>query len=113
MHASPLAIGIDASTQGVKALALGPDGPEALAAVRFADDLPSFGAPEGFVPDPDPAVHRAPPRLPPPSLRIPHSQHDLRYLHAPRPPPRAALPLEYSVCVPGPLELAPFGPPPP
>jgi len=63
MHASPLAIGIDASTQGVKALALGPDGPEALAAVRFADDLPSFGAPEGFVPDPDPAVRRAPPAM--------------------------------------------------
>ena len=48
MNAKPLAVGIDASTQGVKALALGPDGPEALAAVNFAKDLPRFGAPEGF-----------------------------------------------------------------
>ena len=58
MNAKPLAVGIDASTQGVKALALGPDGPEALAAVNFAKDLPRFGAPEGFVPDADPAALR-------------------------------------------------------
>ncbi|MBQ6103400.1 MAG: hypothetical protein IJL06_06980, partial [Kiritimatiellae bacterium] len=63
MNAKPLAVGIDASTQGVKALALGPDGPEALAAVNFAKDLPEFGAPEGFVPDADPAVRRAPPAM--------------------------------------------------
>lgn len=63
MNAKPLAVGIDASTQGVKALALGPDGPEALAAVNFAKDLPRFGAPEGFVPDADPAVRRAPPAM--------------------------------------------------
>lgn len=59
----PLAVGIDASTQGVKALALGPDGAEAVAAVNFGKDLPQFGAPEGFAPDPDPAVRRAPPRM--------------------------------------------------
>ena len=63
MNAKPLAVGIDASTQGVKALALGTDGPEALAAVNFAKDLPDFGAPEGFVPDADPAVRRAPPAM--------------------------------------------------
>lgn len=63
MNGKPLAVGIDASTQGVKALALGPDGVEAVAAVNFAKDLPSFGAPEGFAPDPDPAVRRAPPAM--------------------------------------------------
>lgn len=63
MDGKPLAVGIDASTQGVKALALGPDGVEAVAAVNFGNDLPSFGAPEGFVPDADPAVRRAPPRM--------------------------------------------------
>lgn len=63
MKEKPLAVGIDASTQGVKALALGPDGVEAVAAVNFGKDLPAFGAPEGFVPDADPAVRRAPPRM--------------------------------------------------
>ena len=63
MDKKPLAVGIDASTQGVKALALGPDGVEAVAAVNFGKDLPQFGAPEGFAPDPDPAVRRAPPRM--------------------------------------------------
>ena len=63
MNTKPLAIGIDASTQGVKALALGPDGVEALGAVNFGKDLPQYGAPEGFVPDPDPTVRRADPRM--------------------------------------------------
>ena len=62
-ESAPLAVGIDESTQGVKALALGPDGIEAVGAVSFAKDLPQFGAPEGFAPDPDPAVRRAPPRM--------------------------------------------------
>ena len=63
MKANPLAVGVDASTQGVKALALGPDGVEAVAAVNFGKDLPQFGAPDGFAPDPDPAMRRAPPRM--------------------------------------------------
>ncbi|MBQ3809784.1 MAG: carbohydrate kinase, partial [Kiritimatiellae bacterium] len=63
MEKKPLAVGVDASTQGVKALALGPDGVEAVAAVNFGKDLPQFGAPDGFAPDPDPAVRRAPPRM--------------------------------------------------
>ena len=52
MKDKPLAVGVDASTQGVKALALGPDGVEAVAAVNFGKDLPQFGAPDGFAPDP-------------------------------------------------------------
>ncbi len=59
----PISIGIDASTQGVKALALGPDGVEALAAVNFGADLPQYGAPEGFVPSDDPRLHEADPRM--------------------------------------------------
>ena len=60
---SGLAIGIDASTQGVKALALGAEGVEALATVNFAADLPQFGAPEGFVPNACREVREADPRM--------------------------------------------------
>ena len=64
MQKTPLAIGLDASTQSVKALALGPGGIEAIAAVNFGRDLPQFGAPEGFIPCPaDPALHQAPPEM--------------------------------------------------
>ena len=59
----PLVIGLDASTQSVKALALGPDGVEAIASVNFGRDLPQYGAPEGFVPDANPALRRAPPAM--------------------------------------------------
>ncbi len=60
---SGLAIGIDASTQGVKALALGAEGVEALATVNFGADLPQFGAPEGFVPNARREVREADPRM--------------------------------------------------
>ena len=58
-----LSIGIDASTQGVKAMALGPYGVEALAAVNYGADLPQYGAPEGFVPSDDPRLRQADPRM--------------------------------------------------
>ena len=63
MNGKPLAVGIDASTQGVKALALGPDGVEAVAAVNFGKDLPAFGCPDGFLPGADPLVRHADPKL--------------------------------------------------
>lgn len=59
----PLFLGLDASTQSVKALALGPDGIEAIASVHFGRDLPQYGAPEGFVPNDDPAIRCAPPAM--------------------------------------------------
>lgn len=68
--AHPLVLGLDASTQSVKALALGPDGVEGIAAVHFGRDLPQYGAPEGFVPDADPALRRAPPAMWADGLRI-------------------------------------------
>ncbi len=58
-----LSIGIDASTQGVKALALGPDGIEAIASVNYGRDLPQFDAPEGFVPTDNPRIREANPRM--------------------------------------------------
>ena len=63
MQKHPLVLGLDASTQSVKALALGPDGVEAIASVNFGRDLPQYGAPEGFVHDSDPALRRAPPAM--------------------------------------------------
>ena len=50
-----LYLGIDLSTQGVKAELIDPENPAAGSggfAVGFGADLPQYGAPEGFVPDP-------------------------------------------------------------
>ncbi|MBS1455206.1 MAG: hypothetical protein HP002_17695, partial [Lentisphaeria bacterium] len=57
-----LYLGIDLSTQGVKAELIDPENPAAGSggfAVGFGADLPQYGAPEGFVPDPDPLVRAA------------------------------------------------------
>lgn len=59
----PLVVGLDVSTQSVKALALSSSGIEAIASVSFGRDLPEYGAPDGFVPGGDPAVRAADPRM--------------------------------------------------
>lgn len=61
-----LYLGIDLSTQGVKAELIDPENPAAGSggfAVGFGADLPQYGAPEGFVPDPDPLVRAADPAM--------------------------------------------------
>lgn len=58
-------LGIDASTQGVKALVREAESGvvTASAAVNFGRDLPAFGSPDGFLPNPDPRIRRADPRM--------------------------------------------------
>lgn len=66
----PLVLGIDASTQSVKVLALGSDGIEAISSINFGRDLPQYGAPEGFVPNENPALRQAPPAMWVEGLRV-------------------------------------------
>ena len=58
-------LGIDSSTQGTKAVVY--DAAEkrvvASAAVNYGKDLPEFGAPDGFLPNADPKIRRAPPAM--------------------------------------------------
>ena len=58
-------LGIDASTQGVKALVIDADNAEivAEAAVNFGKDLPQFGAPNGHIETLAPAEFHADPRM--------------------------------------------------
>ena len=58
-------LGIDASTQGVKALVRDAESGAVVASatVSFGRDLPAFGCPDGFLPDPDPRIRRADPRM--------------------------------------------------
>ena len=54
-------LGIDCSTQGMKALVIDPAASRVVAgaSVRFTADLPEFGCPDGVLPHPDPLVRRA------------------------------------------------------
>ena len=59
----PLTLGIDASTQSCSALVIDTDAGTfvAEASVHFGDDLPQYGAPDGFLPGgPDGEVHADP-----------------------------------------------------
>ena len=58
-------IGVDSSTQGVKAVAYDVDAGRvvAFASVNYGRDLPEFGSPDGFVPNADPCIRRANPEM--------------------------------------------------
>ena len=58
-------LGIDLSTQGVKALVYDTDAAKAVASVsvNFGKDLPGFGCPDGFLLNADPLVRQADPLL--------------------------------------------------
>ena len=60
-----LTLGIDSSTQGVKALVYDVEDKSVVTAVsvNFGKDLPEFGCPDGFLPSEDPLVRQAEPRL--------------------------------------------------
>ena len=60
-----LTLGIDSSTQGVKAVAWDAKGKKVVfsAAVNYGRDLPQFGSPDGFLPNGDVLVRRADPRM--------------------------------------------------
>lgn len=58
-------LGIDSSTQGIKAVLIDPESGQADSgfSVNFGADLPQYGAPEGFIPNPDPLIRHADPRM--------------------------------------------------
>ena len=60
-----LYLGLDSSTQGVKAVVIDPVRGEIVctAAVNFGKDLPSFQCPGGFLENPDPLVKHANPLM--------------------------------------------------
>ena len=60
-----LTLGIDSSTQGVKALVYDVEGKSVVTAVsvNFGKDLPEYGCPDGFLPNKDSLVRQADPRL--------------------------------------------------
>lgn len=60
-----LTLGIDSSTQGVKAVAWDVVAQKVAysAAVSYGRDLPQFGAPDGFIPNVDELVRHADPRM--------------------------------------------------
>ncbi len=60
-----LYLGLDSSTQGLKAVVIDPSRGTIVAthAVNYGRDLPEYGCPGGFLPDPDPLVKHADPLL--------------------------------------------------
>lgn len=61
-----LSLGIDVSTQGIKAELIDPADPLCRfsgVSVNFGADLPQYGAPEGFRPNPDPLIRQADPGM--------------------------------------------------
>ena len=60
-----LTLGIDASTQSVKALVYDSEARRVVTtvSVNFGRDLPEFGSPDGFLPNPDMSVRRANPLM--------------------------------------------------
>lgn len=60
-----LTLGIDSSTQGVKAVAWDAKGGKVAfsAAVNYGRDLPQYGSPDGFLPNDDVLVRHADPRM--------------------------------------------------
>ena len=60
-----VSLGIDSSTQGVKAVVYDVDTGKVVASARvnYGRDLPEFGSPEGFLPNDDPRIRRANPEI--------------------------------------------------
>ena len=60
-----LTVGIDSSTQGVKAVAWDVDVQKVVfsASVNYGKDLPQYGSPDGFLPNDDVLVRQADPRM--------------------------------------------------
>ena len=60
-----LTLGIDSSTQGVKAVAWDVDAQKVAfsASVNYGKDLPQYGSPDGFLPNDDVLVRHADPRM--------------------------------------------------
>ena len=60
-----LTLGIDSSTQGVKAVAWDADAQKVVfsASVNYGRDLPQYGSPDGFLPNDDVLVRHADPRM--------------------------------------------------
>lgn len=60
-----LTLGIDSSTQGVKAVVYDTEQGRIVhsASVNYGKDLPQFASPDGFLPDEDPLVRRADPAM--------------------------------------------------
>ena len=60
-----LTLGIDSSTQGVKAVARDSAAGKVIfsAAVNYGRDLPQYGSPDGFLPNADVLVRHADPRM--------------------------------------------------
>lgn len=58
-------LGLDSSTQSIKAMVIVPETGTlaATAQVNFGQDLPAFGCPEGVLPHPDPLVRHSPPLM--------------------------------------------------
>ena len=59
-----LTLGIDSSTQGVKAVAWDVEAQKVVfsASVNYGKDLPQYGSPDGFLPNDDALVRHADPR---------------------------------------------------
>lgn len=60
-----ITLGIDSSTQSIKALVYDSDAKRAITtvSVNFGKDLPEFSSPDGFLPDADPLVRHANPLM--------------------------------------------------
>lgn len=59
-----LYLGIDASTQGIKSELIDTElGTTSGCAVNFGRDLPQYGSPDGFLPNPDPLVRESDPAM--------------------------------------------------
>ena len=58
-----LYLGIDASTQSVKTIVINGESIIAESSVNFGKDLPSYGSPNGFLPNDDPRICRANPQM--------------------------------------------------
>ena len=58
-------LGIDSSTQSIKALVYDTDAGKVVTtvSVNFGRELPEFGCPDGFLPNADPLVRHADPKL--------------------------------------------------
>ena len=63
--AANLYLGIDASTQGITAVAVDPEARRVVhaASLNYERDFPRYGVRAGVLPDPDPRVAHAPPRM--------------------------------------------------
>ena len=68
-----LYLGLDSSTQSLSAVVIDSDGGQVVLqeAVNFGQDLPEFGSPQGFLPNPDAQLRHADPLLWVAALELP------------------------------------------